>query len=134
MAERCLLVCVMSPALKAVGPYPLWSKYKIYNYQSKHSDVCEILLHFFIGTGINLFVSSNTCGENFILTSTAQLNIYPQNHNTYDKPFIKGKLVLQLKKLQRIANFLMQIHNNELIKVIGTVSNMILNGTEHYNR
>jgi hypothetical protein len=86
---------------------------------------------FCIGIDVNLFVSSNTCEENFIITITAQLNIYPQNHNTYDKPNFKGIFVLQLKKLQHIADFIMQIHNNELNKVIGTVSNTILKGTEH---
>jgi hypothetical protein len=49
---------------------------------------------FFIGIDINLFVSSSMYEENFIITSTGQLNVYPQNHNTYDKPTIKGKLVL----------------------------------------
>ena len=81
---------------------------------------------FFIGIGVNLFVSSNTYEENFIITSTGQPNIYPQNHNTYDKPSIKGRLILQLKKLQCIANFIMQIHNNRLNKVMGTVWNTIL--------
>jgi len=99
---------------------------------------------YFIGIDTNLFVSSNTYEENFIITSTAyinplnaelnpichllallgahhifhvsriRVNIYPQNHNTHGKPTIKGKLVLQLKKLQHVANFIMQIHYNEL--------------------
>ena len=83
---------------------------------------------FFIGIDIRLFVNSNTYEEKFIITSTAQLDIYPQNHNTYDKPSIKGKLVLQLKKLQHIADFIMQTHNNKLNKIVSTASNTVLKG------